>query len=167
MRGYTRMETHSDTTLQILEHRVAYALVDMDCVLEKAASWTNTSTADCPYSTPYVEALYGSGTYRTLNEVKKTVAGAAHQAKKALERIRDSILTNPELAQTYIDGQIHALSENLKFISALLRIMVIMQWGANRESAHTRDRFASLKNPPKRFFSSMFSQSSTAICKTN
>ena len=112
------METPPNTTLQILEHRVAYALVDMDCVLEKAASWANTSTADCPYSTPYVEALYGSGTYRTLNEVKKTVAGAAHQAKKALERIRASILTNPELAQTYIDGQIHALSENLKFISA-------------------------------------------------
>ena len=161
------METHSDTTLQILEHRVAYALVDMDCVLEKAASWANTSTADCPYSTPYVEALYGSGTYRTLNEVKKTVAGAAHQAKKALERIRASILTNPDLAQTYIDGQIHALSENLKFISALLQIMVIMQWGANRESAHTRDRLSSLKNPPKHFFSSIFNQSSSLICRTN
>jgi hypothetical protein len=162
------MDTHSimDTALHILERRVAYTLVDMDHVLERASSWSNTSTADCPYSTPYVEALYGSGTHRSLNEVKKTVAGAAHQAKRALEHIRASILTNPDLAQVHIDGQTHALSENLIYISALLRIMVIMQWGGNRESARTRDRFSSLVNTPKRFFSSSFDQLPGLPCKT-
>jgi hypothetical protein len=155
-----------DAVLHSLERRVAYTMVDVHCMRERTASWSNMSTADCPYSTPYVQAIYGRGTHRTLNDVKKTISGAAHRAAIALKRLHDCLETNPDLAQIHIDSQIHALNANLKYISDLLRVVMVMQWGENRTAAVTLERFESLRSRPMSFFSFSSKTSPILFCKT-
>jgi len=135
--------------LHSLERRVAYTLSDVSCVLERASAWSDITTINCPYATPYVEALYGKGTYRNLNEVKKTMTGASSNAKKALGRLSASILTSHGHAHSHIRSRIHALDANLKFISDLIRLLMIMMWGSERASELATQRISSMKKTPK------------------
>jgi len=135
--------------LHSLERRVAYTMSDVGRALERASSWGDMTTAGCPYATPYVEALYGRGTYRSLSEVKKTIASASASAKRSLGRVSAGVLTGDGHAQPHIPSKIRALDENLRFISDLIRLLMIMRWGRDRRSELERLAFSTLKNTPK------------------